>query len=463
MYVNKPNIVLIVLDTVRYDILSESISTGDMPYLAELKKDFNLFNNCIAPSPWTVPSHASLFTGLYPSFHNVHEDKGIDHFTVAMNKIKDFEGTTLTESLKNLGYSTYGFVANPYLMPGTGFERGFDFLSFSDMFSDIFDAREEFKRTLEKKFPNSYEDIINIANNFTYKRLISLTKHPRNVMKLPFLAFKYSSYVRKMKESGYPTLKAGKNLSNSVFNSHFNEPFFLFINLMEAHDPYILANGELFSGEARKMLKFLSGDSKFSKNLLHNFKKLYQDELRILDRYIEKIIKFLFRIGCYDDTVVVITSDHGQSFGEDHFYGHGIILSEPILRVPLLVKFPDQKLFTQTNGYQSLVNVHKFLLHSGRGIVDPALLSSEYVFAESFGIQEDYKTIFKGNGDIIQKLSRFDVRKLAVYNDNHKFILKIENGLATYENNNQHSEIINKIILEFLGEKYKIREMGCYG
>lgn len=455
---SKPNIVLIVLDTVRYDVLSESISTGDMPYLAKLKNDFNFFHDCIAPSPWTVPSHASLFTGKYPSYHNVHEDNDINQFTIVMNKIIDYPGNTLTESLKNLGYSTYGFVANPYLMPGTGFERGFDFLSFSDMFSDIFDAREKFKVTIRTLYPNNYEDIINLANNFSYSRLVSFIRYPQNIMKIPLLTLKYSSFIKEMKKSGYPVFKAGSNISYDIFNSHLNEPFFLFVNFMEAHDPYILANGELFSGEASKMLRFLSGDLNLNKKLLELYKKLYKEELKLLDGYIEKIIKFLFRIGCYDDTVIVITSDHGQCFGEDHFYGHGILLLESLLRVPLLVKLPDQELFGQPKGYQSLVNVHKFLLQSGKGIIAPDLLSSEYVFAESFGIQEDYRTILKGKNDIIQKLSMFDKRKLAVYYKNHKFSLNFENDSVYYENHGPNSEIINKIILEFLGEKYKIRE-----
>ncbi len=462
MNVSKPNIVLIVLDTVRHDIFSESILTGNMPYLAKLKKDFNSFDNCIAPSPWTVPSHASLFTGMYPSYHSVHEDKNANQFSIVMNKIINYEGTTLTESLKNQGYSTYGFVANPYLMPGTGFERGFDFLSFIDMFSDIFDAREKFKIRIRNRYPIIFEDIINLANNFSYSRLISFSRNPKNIIKLPFLTFAYSSYIKEMKKSGYPLLKAGRNISYNIFNSHLNEPFFLFINFMEAHDPYILGNGELFSGEASKMLRFLSGDLNISKKLLQLFKRIYREELRLIDGYIEKIINFLIRIGSYDNTVIVITSDHGQSFGEDHFYGHGILLSDSILRVPLLVKLPNQKIFNQPNEYQSLVNVYKFLLQNGKGIISPELLSSEYVFAESFGFQEDYRTILKGKDEIIQKLSRFDVRKLALYYNKHKFTLNVVNDIASYEESDAYkSKLINKIILEFLGEKYRIRNSDC--
>ena len=455
---NNPNIVLIVLDTVRNDVFSKSVSSGYMPYLSSLSRDFNRFEKCIAPSPWTVPSHVSLFTGMYPSEHNVHEDKNNKQSEIIMDKILNYEGNTLTESLKEFGYSTYGFVANPNLMPGTGFERGFDYLSFSDMFSDLTEAREKFKKTIQRKYPNTYKDIINLANNFSYEELRSFIKTPSNIMKIPYLAYKYRGYIKEMKSGGYPESKAGKDIVNNIAGSHIKEPFFMFVNLMEAHDPYILANGELFSGEANKMLRYLSGDSNISKKQLFHFEQLYRNELSILDRYVEKIINYLIATNSYENSVIVITSDHGQNFGEDHYYGHGVLLSESLLRVPLMVKLPGHEISKTSEGYQSLVNIYKFLLNSGKGMVDTDLLTSNYVFAETFGIQENYRKIFKKNSDIIQKLTKFDKRRMAIYWNDHKILLDVHDNYATFEGNFKPSTEIYNITSEFLGSKYKIKE-----
>ncbi len=454
----QPNIVLIVLDTVRSDVFSESLSDGNMPYLASIAKDFNIFYNCIAPSSWTVPSHVSLFTGLYPSEHNVHEDRDNKQSAILMNKILDYEGNTLPESLKKIGYSTYGFVANPNLMPGTGFERGFDYLTFIDMFSEINDITEAFKKTIKEKYPDSYNDIISLANNFSYRELLSFSKKSSNAVKIPYLIYNYKKYNNNMKSSGYPSLKGGKNIVNIIDNSYIKEPFFMFVNFMEAHDPYILANGELFSGEANKMLRYLSGDSNLSNRQLSTFKQLYKNELNVLDAYLEKIINFLIRTNSYDNSVIVITADHGQNFGEDHYYGHGILLSDSLLRVPLMIKFLGQRASISPKGYQSLVNVYQFLLNSGKGAVDPANLTSDYVFAESFGIQDDYRQIFKGNYDVVKKLSRFDNRMLALYKDGHKFLFNINGTSVVSDENLPFPKEIDNIILEFLGPKYKIEE-----
>lgn len=455
---NKPNIILIVLDTVRSDILAESIDNGNMPYLASLAKDFNTFNNCIAPSSWTVPSHVSLFTGLYPSEHNVHEDKDNKQSVILMNKIMDYEGNTLPESLKELGYSNYGFVANPNLMPGSGFERGFEYLYFSDMFLEINDVTETFKKNIKKKYPNTYKDIINLANNFSYRELSAFAKTPSNAIKIPYLIRNYRKYQNNMKVAGYPELKGGKNIVNVIESSFMKEPLFMFVNFMEAHDPYIVGNGELFSGEANKMLRYLSGDSNISNNQISHYRHLYQNEMNILDKYLERIINFLIKNNSYNNSVIVITADHGQNFGEEHYYGHGVLLSDSLVRVPLLIKFPGQKIFGKFDGYQSLVNVYQFLLNSGKGVIDPAYLTTDYVFAESFGIQDDYKEIFRGNDGIIKRLSEFDRRKLALYKDGHKFLFNVNDTSVIPEGNVKQPEEIYNIILEFLGTKYKIME-----
>ena len=88
----------------------------------------------------------------------------------------------------------------------------------------------------------------------------------------------------------------------------------------------------------------------------------------------------------------------------------------------------------------------------------PRNLTSDYVFAESFGIQDDYRQIFKGNYDVVKKLSRFDNRMLALYKDGHKFLFNINGTSVVSDENLPFPKEIDNIILEFLGPKYKIEE-----
>ena len=123
-----------------------------------------------------------------------------------------------------------------------------------------------------------------------------------------------------------------------------------------------------------------------------------------------------------------------------------------------MVKLPGQEIYKTPEGYQSLVNIYKFLLNSGKGMIDPSLLTSNYIFAETFGIQENYKEIFKENRDIIQKLIKFDERRMAIYKDDHKLLLDVHDNSSTFEGNFKPCTKIYDIISEFLGPKYKIKE-----
>lgn len=458
---NKPNIVLIVLDTCRKDLFSEAISKGFMPNLKSLLIDFNIFDQNISPSPWTTPSHVSLFTGLYPSEHKVHEDAKLKQSSVIMENIKNFDGKLLPEILRERGYSTYAFVANPNLAPRTGFERGFDYFFYSDMFSDIFEKLKDFKGQLARKYPKDYDAIIELSNNFSFSRIFSFAKQGFNFLKLPYLYINYLTLMTEIKKSKYPLVKGGKNIINNVINSYVNEPFFIFINFMETHDPYRISTGELFSGEGTKMLRYLAGDSILSCSALNEFKSIYLEELRVVDRYMMEIFKKLKMDNSYDETVIIITADHGQSFGEDHFYGHGVFLSDVLVRVPLLVKLPWSEKISQNSGYQSLVNVFEFILSCSSGIVDGKLLTSDVVFSESFGIQDDYVKILNENKEIINSLLKLDHRRLALYSLNSMVCFDINDELVTISKtvhtSNGDEESINPIIdeaMRFLGQRF---------
>ena len=111
---DQPNIILIVLDTLRKDVLPMYGGNAYTPNLNELAKDAVVFPNPVAPSPWTLPSHMSFFTGKYANEHGVHEDpeEGIEkNFKIQF----EFKNKTIAHILKKKGYTNIGFSANPWI------------------------------------------------------------------------------------------------------------------------------------------------------------------------------------------------------------------------------------------------------------------------------------------------------------------------------------------------------------
>ena len=465
MIQSKPNILFIVLDTCRYDTFDEVLRRGSLPNFSKLLDDSIYYKNAISPSSWTTPSHVSLFTGLYPSEHKVHETKYLKQSSMIMNQILNFPGKLLPEILRTNGYNTYGFVANPNLAPGSGFERGFDYLTFVDMFEELSELWSDTRQKIKAKFPRSEEEIIRLANNFDVKETLHFARKNWNFLKLPHMLITYREFLKKTKEFRYPVEKAGKRIGNIIFSSAFESPFFLFLNFMEMHDPYMISKGEFFSGEGKKMLSFLGGNVEISSVTLEKYKELYTYELILLDKYVGIIIDKLKKDGIYDDTIIVITADHGQNFGEEHFYGHGILLSDSLIKVPLIIKLTNQSKPPISNKYQPLTNLFKFLVRCSEGTIIPDLISDEVAYSESFGIQENYREMLRLDPDLISKLESYDHRSLAIYVEGMKVVVSVgENkfnidSATSYEGNISLEKFesvgLNEYVRKFLGFRYE--------
>jgi arylsulfatase A-like enzyme len=113
----QTNILLISIDCARADHLSiYGYDRKTTPYIDKLSKESVVYENAISPGGWTLPSHASMFTGTYPSKHGCHDK---NHFL-------ENELPTIAEVLNKLGYKTVGFCRNDYVSSSTGLNRGFE-------------------------------------------------------------------------------------------------------------------------------------------------------------------------------------------------------------------------------------------------------------------------------------------------------------------------------------------------
>ncbi len=238
----KPNVSIIILDTLKLDMFNTLVDSNP-----NLLKGFDAvrFDNCISPASWTLPSHASLFTGLDQSEHGCHETKTVKSLDIEQIRLRK---RTILEDLKENGYATYGISANPYIHPVYGFE-GFDKYIAESYFTDIFGSVIEISNSLKpkvSKYRNLYgSDILKLTQNIA-------KEDPKLFLDLALSATMLTpkAAVKKLRAKlidGWPLEKGGKNILKTIRNIKFKKPFFLFVNFMEAHDPYVGAKGKDFN------------------------------------------------------------------------------------------------------------------------------------------------------------------------------------------------------------------------
>ena len=297
----SPNVLVVVLDTVRADALSVySDKAVPTPNLEELAASGVTFQFALSPASWTYPSHASMFTGEYANRLSA------DWFTPL-----DDKHPLLAEALARQGYENGGFVANTmYCSRVTGLGRGF----------------------------TRYEDYpVSLSQLLTHSRLlVNLRESHQGLSQLGL-------YDR-------PGRKKGKQITSGFVNwldqRSQDRPFFAFLNYMDAHDPYL---PERLIHEDRKLTheeKVLMKNwrwvvpSRTEDDLWQLAKSSYESMLCSLDDQIGKLMKELEQRGLRENTIVVITSDHGELFGEHGTVGHGNNLYRPVVHVPLIVSWP---------------------------------------------------------------------------------------------------------------------------
>lgn len=350
----KPNIVIIVFDTLRADYFQKFLDNN--PDLIEQLSDFNNFENAYSPSPWTLPSHFSLFTGLYPSEHGVHEEQNSEMEQI-FSKALDYTGNFLTKLASSNGYRTFGISANPMISNLTGFEN---------------------------KFNEFYN--VNIGNISGLEN----TKNHNSGNKI--IRFVKTSLISDFR--GYPANK-GYMIISSIFNKiDFSTPFFIFINSMEMHDPYFKSIFHIH--ENNKILRDVFDIKPLSKNRLIQLQKIYDNQLKKIEYIILNVINTLKLKNKFDNTVIIITSDHGQALKEHGYYGHGTFLFDELIHIPILIKFP--KTFKQrfdSKTHINLVDIYDILyqfITNNYNKYNP--FYREETFSESFGLQYS-KSIFQ--------------------------------------------------------------------
>lgn len=302
-----PNVLLIVLDTVRAKSLSlYGNRHPTTPALELFAKTGVLFERAYATAPWTLPSHASMFTGRFP--HELSADWLIP---------LDATYPTLAEVLSAHGYRTAGFVANTsYCSYETGLPRGFV----------------------------HYED---------YR--IS----PGEIVVSSSLGRLLGNHSKVRQLVGYYELLSRKNVT--TINRDFlhwlsrqdGQPFFAFLNYFDAHIPYVppppfdekfgpkTRAGTFFVGPAGRGAG-LTEKHNTSQPYIQMVHGAYEGTIAYIDAHLGRLFAELQQRNLLENTLVIITADHGEQFGEHGLFDHGNSLYMPLLHVPLLIAFPPR-------------------------------------------------------------------------------------------------------------------------
>lgn len=301
----KPNIIFIMVDTLRADRLGCYGHPGGLtPVTDRIAAEGVRFERCVAAAPWTLPSIASLFTSYYPSVHKAVSYRVVSDMNEGrrgvMPVLADAEFDTLAEVLHANGYTTAAFVANMFLRAEYGFGQGF--AHFDSSFAD---------NTVRGEIVNS--------------ALFSWLEEHRE-----------------------------------------QEPLFLYLHYMDVHGPYdaaarfmdpLVAAVESKSNKRRLSLEELQRIRPYMRKAPDNGTdpaqyerlKMYREywEARYdagvaeMDHYLGQLVERLRALRIWQSSYVILTSDHGEAFCEHGLWGHGYSQFQTDLHVPLIVRWPD--------------------------------------------------------------------------------------------------------------------------
>ncbi|MCH8242015.1 MAG: sulfatase [Planctomycetes bacterium] len=294
----KPNIILITLESIRTDHVGHfGYDRDTTPAFDELSRQGITFTQANAVTSWTLPSHASMFTGLYPSAHQV----------VTIRDRLDDDYTTAAELLRDSGYQTAGFISGPFLRKVHNLQQGFD--TYDDSFANV-------------DHWASHEDITNPGMEKALTAFLKNGRHPDK----PFFLFLY-----------------------------FWDPHFDYI----PPSPYdkMFVPSDAVPIDVRRYEHQTTVNKNITKSQLAYVVSQYDGEIRCTDAVLGRLWSLLKKLDLWDTTAVIVTADHGEDFFERGKKGHKNDIFAQSIRVPLVIKPPGHTKPRRDERITSLVDL----------------------------------------------------------------------------------------------------------
>jgi arylsulfatase A-like enzyme len=291
---NGPNVVLIIVDTLRADHIgaygARNVSTPAMDALA---RDGIVFERAYAQSSWTRPSISSIVTGLYPGSHSV----------MHKTDLLPAEVVTIAESMREAGYRTSGFVTNINVAPSFNFQQGFD----------------EYRYLA----PNFFFGATDSGSKLALYSVMRLVRE-RFLSKEKWVAHYYQD------------ADTVNRMALPWVDSHRGDRSFVLIHYMDPHDPYFEIP---YNGRAIARVDTPNPAPERAEEL----RALYATNIEYFDTFLAKVFAQLEAQGLYKEALIVLTADHGEEFHEHGGWWHGTTLYDEQIHVPLIVKLPGNR------------------------------------------------------------------------------------------------------------------------
>ncbi|WP_135820452.1 sulfatase [Halostella litorea] len=410
------NVVLVVADTTRYD---DALRPDVAPTITDLGARGTTFTRAVAPAPWTLPSHGSLFTGQYPSKHGAH----------AGHERLDADRTTLPELFHAAGYDTAGVSGNTWISQEGGFARGFDefhqtwqYVQSETAMGELVEVTEESRLRAAGRKLFDGNPLANAANAV------------------------YRTLVRERGDEG--AKRATAWVENWLAERERDDPFFLFANYLEPHLEYrppkrlaerFLPDGMSYEAAMdvpQEPWEYLAGHVELSDRDFAALRGLYRAEIAYLDEHLARLRAALEAAGEWDDTVFVLVGDHGENFGEHGLMDHQYCLYDTLLHVPLVVAGGAFQGRGEDDRLVSLVDMPPTLLDAadvaapaardgfqGRSVhPDADADPNEHVFAEYLEPQPSMAALEEHVDDLPPEVYEYDRSLRAVRTAEHKLV-----------------------------------------
>jgi arylsulfatase A-like enzyme len=292
-----PDAVLVVIDTLRADVLGAYGDEGGLsPNIDMLASEGVLFEEYITQASWTRASFASLYSSMLPSGHKC----------ILKAENLPEEVITLAEVMDAHGYATGGLPNNINVTRSFNFQQGFDYFSYQ---------------------APSY--IAGAAESSSQLSMYNVLRKVRD--KLTAGSYTVTDYYQ-------PAEVVLANARGFIeANRTKDNRYFLVVHLMEPHDPYFT---HPYDGNAVGRAWNPNPDPSEAPRL----KELYRNEVKWVDQELGKFFDWMRTEGAWDDTLVVVTADHGEEFQEHGGWWHGITLYDEQIHVPLIMKPPGKEM-----------------------------------------------------------------------------------------------------------------------
>lgn len=415
------------MDTARFS----DIYTGSNETIQHLAESGANFRNAISPAPWSLPSHASLFTGTHSSKHGAH----------ATHKQLTGELTMLPEIFQQNGYETVAISNNTWISEEFGFGRGFDTFYKTWQYVQSDTDLGEIARTRQ-----GIDQIRSLASRMTVGNPIT------NLVNTI-----YGKFFRRQHDEGAQQTTGW--IIDWLHSRDNSQPFFLFANYLEPHLEYRppVAFAEQFlppgvsyeeaMGVPQNAWRYIAGKTDLSEQDFEILRALYRAELAYLDERIGELKRALEHVNKWKDTVLIVTGDHGENIGDHDLMDHQYCLYDTLLHVPLVIhggSFTGQgtsdQLVQLTDLAPTLLDVANIDAPATRtqfqGVSfhpDSDTESQEYAIAEYMGPQPSIDALEKRVGPLPEYIHKYDRSLRAIRTTDYKLIRGSDGSRELYQ------------------------------